>query len=286
MANRKVVGLYDTKHAAILEIEKLRNLGYRPSDITVIAKEQTAADSITYRTGVDSADTSSLMVEEPRTEKSFSEWFAALFEDNEPYPKPASPLRDFGLSEEEIPFYENGINEGKILVLTKAEEKRPESHFSASGTNIQPKKTLNVGNEKDLLQSHSYEKSPVEENTVELREEQLQISKDLIQTGEVELHKEIVEEQQTVQVPISKEEVFVEHRSADEVASSDISYDEDELIRVPVVEERLKVTKEQVVTGEVVIGKRQVQEMQQVSDTVKREELRVNKSGNVTIREK
>ncbi|SFB13758.1 MULTISPECIES: YsnF/AvaK domain-containing protein [unclassified Bacillus (in: firmicutes)] len=286
MANKNVVGLYETKHAAILEIEKLRNLGYRPSDITVIAKEQTAADSITYRTGVDSADTSSLMVEEPKTEKSFSEWFAALFEEGKPQNNSPSPLSDFGLSEEEIPFYEEGINDGKILVLTNSEGKTTESHPTYFGTNIQPKKPLNSSPKLNPKQGFTTEEPLIEERKMELREEQLQISKNQIQTGEVELHKQIVEEQQTVQVPVSKDEVFVEHRTADEVASSEISDEDDELIRVPVVEERLKVTKEQVVTGEVVIGKRQVQEMQQVSDTVKREELRVNKSGDVIIREK
>jgi uncharacterized protein (TIGR02271 family) len=58
---------------------------------------------------------------------------------------------------------------------------------------------------------------------------------------------------------------------------------EGETIRVPLTEEKVNVTKNTVVTGEVAAGKREVQETQQVTDTVRREEARVEQQGDAPI---
>ena len=57
-----------------------------------------------------------------------------------------------------------------------------------------------------------------------------------------------------------------------------------ETIRVPVTEERVEVSKQPVVYEEVGIGKRVTQETETVSDTVRREELRVDEKGDVEVR--
>lgn len=48
-------------------------------------------------------------------------------------------------------------------------------------------------------------------------------------------------------------------------------------------EEQVNVTRQTVPTGEVAIGKRQVQETQQVQDTVKREEAHLEREGDVSV---
>ncbi|GAC1460190.1 MAG: hypothetical protein PVSMB2_19830 [Ktedonobacteraceae bacterium] len=58
---------------------------------------------------------------------------------------------------------------------------------------------------------------------------------------------------------------------------------EGETIRVPVSEEQVSVSKNTVVTGEVAVGKRTVEETQQVTDTVRREEARIDQQGNAII---
>jgi uncharacterized protein (TIGR02271 family) len=121
-----------------------------------------------------------------------------------------------------------------------------------------------------------------ERQRMHLREEQLQVYKQTVQTGEVRLGKEVVTEQKTMNVPITREEVYVERRPASgEVSDSPIG--EGEAIRVPVSEEQVNVSKQTVQTGEVSIGKRQVQETQQVSDTVRREEAHIEGKGEVNI---
>ena len=54
-------------------------------------------------------------------------------------------------------------------------------------------------------------------------------------------------------------------------------------IRIPVSEERVRVEKQPVVTGEVRAGKRAVQGTQNVNETVRREELRVEKEGDANV---
>ena len=117
---------------------------------------------------------------------------------------------------------------------------------------------------------------------LQLREEQLQVYKQPVQTGAVNLHKEVVSEQKKIDVPVSHEEVYIERRPASgQVSNTPIG--EDETISVPVSKEQVNVSKQSVVTGEVAIGKRTVQENQQVSDTVRREEARIDRNGEVNM---
>jgi len=123
------------------------------------------------------------------------------------------------------------------------------------------------------------------QRTVQLREEELQARKIPVETGSVHLGKDVVEEQRTMDVPVTHEEVYVERRPVDRRPSDrPISESDTETIRVPVTEERVEVEKQPVVYEEVGVGKRVTQETRQVSDTVRREELRMDNEGDVEVR--
>lgn len=123
--------------------------------------------------------------------------------------------------------------------------------------------------------------------SLKLRGEKLNVSKENVQTGEVTLGKEVVSEQQTVNVPVTHEEVVIERNTFDDgqQQTDDTPIGSDETIRVPVSAEQVNVSKDTYVTGEVSIGKRQVQETQQVTDTVRHEEARLNQQGNPTVQD-
>jgi uncharacterized protein (TIGR02271 family) len=111
--------------------------------------------------------------------------------------------------------------------------------------------------------------------TVPLREEQLEARKHTVEAGEVEIRKDVVSEQRTIDVPVTREEVVVERhpvdrREADRFESGDLG--KGETIRVPVREEQVTIEKKPIVTEEVSVGKRTVQETKHLSDTVRREE--------------
>jgi len=122
-----------------------------------------------------------------------------------------------------------------------------------------------------------------QEARIPLREEQLNVEKQRVQKGEVRVHKEVVTEQQRIDVPVSHEEVVIEHLPASEARAADAPIGQSETIRIPVSEEQVNVTKQTVETGEIDVKKRNVQGEQRVTGTVRREEPRIEKSGDVDI---
>ena len=119
-----------------------------------------------------------------------------------------------------------------------------------------------------------------------LREEQLDVSKERVQAGEVEVHKEVVEEQQKINIPVTREEVYVERRDVNEAASgTDAAIEDDETIRVPIMEEKVEVTKKPVVSEELVINKREVKDTEQVVESVKREEAHLESDDDRVVNE-
>jgi uncharacterized protein (TIGR02271 family) len=121
------------------------------------------------------------------------------------------------------------------------------------------------------------------EARIPLREEQLNVEKQRVQKGEVRVHKEVVTEQQRIDVPVSHEEVVIEHLPASEARAADTPIGQSETIRIPVSEDQVNVTKQTVETGEIDVTKRNVQGEQRVTGSVRREEPRIEKSGDVDI---
>lgn len=121
--------------------------------------------------------------------------------------------------------------------------------------------------------------------TIELREERLRAVKETREAGAVTIHKEVVAEQQTIDVPVTHEEVVIERHPVTGRPASGEAIREGEEIRVPVEAEQARLEKETVVTEEVQVGKRPVTETEHLTGTVRREELRVDKEGDVRARD-
>ena len=117
---------------------------------------------------------------------------------------------------------------------------------------------------------------------VELTEEELRARTERERTGEVEIRKEGVTEAKTLDVPVTREEVVVERRPVERRPASG-TVGAGETIEVPVHEERVEVEKQPVVYEEIDVGKRQVQDTERVSGTVRREEARVDTEGDVEV---
>ena len=117
--------------------------------------------------------------------------------------------------------------------------------------------------------------------TVQLREEEIIPHKEMVEAGEAEIRKEIVTETETIEVPVSREELVIERRAADRPEGEG----EGETLRVPVREEQVSVEKRPVVYEEVEVGKQPVRETERVSETVRREEPRVEREATWTSEE-
>jgi len=119
--------------------------------------------------------------------------------------------------------------------------------------------------------------------TIRLREEELVAQKRMVEAGEVEIRKDIVAEQRTVEVPVSREEVVVERHAVERRPTGPINTADNAVIEVPLRQEQVSFDKRLVVTEEVEIGKQAVQSTERVSDTVRREVLEVETEGQVNV---
>jgi uncharacterized protein (TIGR02271 family) len=208
-------------------------------------------------------------------------------------------LTGMGVPEDEARYYEGEFNAGRTIVTVQAGNRQREAldilrrngaydagtrQAMATGGYDNTTNT-NVGRTQMTKESNQYNEDLDNEQgrKVQLREEQLQATKQPVQAGEVRIGKEVVTEEKTINVPVQREQVYVEQRNVAPRPTDQPIGDDGEVIRVPVIEEQVQVQKQAVVTGEVLIGKQTTQENQQVSDTVRREEARIEQEGDVNI---
>ncbi|HEY8679027.1 MAG TPA: YsnF/AvaK domain-containing protein [Candidatus Dormibacteraeota bacterium] len=137
---------------------------------------------------------------------------------------------------------------------------------------------------------------------VALLEEELVPRTVAVQTGEIRVRKRVVVETRTIEVPIRREEVVVERVAvphpqsilAEEDAQADpqrlgpseplseLGADQD-ITRIPVLEEQIILQKRVVVREYVTVNKRIIEEPKTVSGTIRREEPRIEQEGKAPI---
>ncbi len=118
---------------------------------------------------------------------------------------------------------------------------------------------------------------------IQLLGEVLRVHKDRISRGEVRIRKEVITEQQTVQVPVTREELVIERMPVTGQTTATGTIGENQEIRIPLTEERASATTETFVREEVNIGKRAIENVEQVGGTVRREELEVEDGTTGTV---
>ena len=85
-------------------------------------------------------------------------------------------------------------------------------------------------------------------------------------------------------MPVTREEVTIERQPVERRPSDRPIEETSRTLEVPVREERVEVEKRPVVYEEVGVGTREVTETQSVSDTVRREEARIERQGEAEVR--
>jgi len=167
----------------------------------------------------------------------------------------------------------------------------------------EPSRSVDVGSTKPTHQRAGPEirsTGTEGETRLDLVEEQLEAHARPVQIGEVLIRKEVVTETRTIEVSVQREELVVERRAVERRPAEDYerlatdglerslasrfrSLQEGESIRVPLIEEEVTIQKRPVVYEEVLIGRRALAETQHVSGTVRREELRVARRGDIEV---
>jgi uncharacterized protein (TIGR02271 family) len=184
----------------------------------------------------------------------------------------AGALIGMGIPDDEAEYYETEFRRGRTIVTVQAGDRYDEARavLRREGGYDISSRTADTGTTAATAERNTH---------LELREERLKAAKEVARSGEVNLRKEVVTEKQAVDIPIEREEVVIERHPASGARRATGPVGESEEITIPVKEERGRVTKETVATGEVDVKKRTVRDVEHVEDTVKKERLRVDGEG-------
>jgi len=190
-------------------------------------------------------------------------------------------LSGMGLTDDQSRYFSGNIHGAGCLLTIRTEPGRTSQAIA-----ILERNGADLGRGSVAFGRSRATSTPGMENRrIQLLGEVLRVHKERVSRGEVRVRKEVVSETKNIQVPVTREELVVEHTTAsgEEPATGQIGDTKE--IRVPLSEERVRVEKQSVVTGEVKVGKRQVQDTRTVADNVRHEELKVEKEGDIADRE-
>jgi uncharacterized protein (TIGR02271 family) len=135
-----------------------------------------------------------------------------------------------------------------------------------------------------LVSAGRPEVEPEDAIVVPLREENLTVRKERREAGELVVQKDIKARTETIPVTLGYEEVSVERVPVNRVLAEGESAEqrqEGDVLIIPVVDEELVVLKRLVVREEVRITRRRHERREEVTETVRKEELTVEPKGNV-----
>lgn len=291
MNNKKFIGTFHTEEETIRKIQELKSQGYDAEDIYAVARDEHDISMVRGRTDVDVQ----------AAEGSWIDRFMAFLSGEEPV---RGALRNMGLTEAECDRYYNEIDNGAILLYVDKDY----GNLYAGGSSIVNEADENLGPDplnrtgyvdnthlgsndlyQDELNTNKYNvdnraNDDLEERKLRLHEEKLNIDKEAVASGEVRVEKNVIEEEQKVDIPVSREEVYIERRRVDDpsaLGETAAAFEDGESIRIPLTEERLEVTKKPMVSEELIIGKHEVQDTETVRETVKREEADIDRTGEV-----
>jgi uncharacterized protein (TIGR02271 family) len=210
----------------------------------------------------------------------------------------AEDLHDLGMSHKSAKWYAQEHHAGSTIISVRPDDREEDAHtllhqYGGVDYEHRHRAANDQGQQQTQMRASSTSSTQtvatasqddqLRPRSLRLREEQLNVSKERVQAGQVGLHKEVIEEQKTIDVPVTHEEVYIERRPVTDGVDDGTPIGEGEQIQVPVSAEQVNVSKHTVTTGEVAIGKRQVEETQHVSDTVRREEARLDQQGDVNV---
>jgi uncharacterized protein (TIGR02271 family) len=212
----------------------------------------------------------------------------------------AGALIGGGMPEHEASYYQGEFEAGRTIVTVTADGRADEANailhrFGAYDMSTKTKPAMGTGASTTAATSSAAQSRPAtargtshetagrDTGTMQLKEEQLRAEKHPVETGEVHVRKEVRTEHKSIEVPVQREEVVVERTPVHGHHAAEGGIGKEGEIRVPVHEERVEVSKTPVVTEEVKVGKRTIQDTERVSGEVRKEEARVEHKGDAKV---
>ena len=250
--NTHVFGVFRDRALANEAIDELRHAGFRDDEIRLVGESAGTGGLLSH--------VASTITGRDTNDEQFLE-----------------NLENKGVSPDEVNYYQHEVDAGRYVVIVESYGHQQEA------------RTL-------LYRYGAYDASNLasqepRERVIPVREEQLNVHKQLVETGAIIVRKEIITEEKTFTVPVTREELVVERLPAS-AQTSDLSTDEEGLsealidggtLRIVLREEQVQVEKQTVVKEEIYISKRQIQETQHIGETLRKEEAHIERVGDVTV---
>jgi stress response protein YsnF len=211
--------------------------------------------------------------------------------EGEPLP---DELAQVDLPEEERQLYQYELGNGSFLVLV-----HPQGHL------------LEI---RDILKRyggyHIFIPFQVGgEQVISLRQEVPQVQKQIVDVGEIRIHKHVITEERTFTIPVTREEVTIERFPRASVSapspqlqptfgmhtptqtaspapsSAEEMLKEEGILRILVHEEQVIIQKQVVVVEEIIVQKQAVEDVRHLVEPIKHEEVRIESIGNAPVHE-
>lgn len=264
-----VQGSYNSSEEALEAVKGLKAEGYREDQIRLVANESTR-DTFVNSSGVDvtSAEGSNGVNHE---DESFWDKIVNAFTVEDDYE------HRVGQDGDVLADYRSDIDAGKVLVVVDGERGNVSEANAVDGA-------APVGGAyEDRDVNDRSRVAEADTQNVELKEEQLDANKREVESGQVNVSKNVVEDRESIDVPVEHDEVVIERHKVEDGREARDGDFHDEDYSIPLTEEQVDVDKKSVVTEEVEVGKRRVTDTEHFEDNVRREELDVQTDGNVNV---
>lgn len=250
--NRPAIGVFRDRSLAEQAVEQLRHAGLRDDEISVWSQGASTGGFLgTLRSKLSGSSEAGNI---------------------------AGTLNEMGVPQEDADYYQQEADAGHVIVAVHSYGHSQQANdilYRAGAYTAQTSLTHDL-------------------HTIPLREEVLTAQTHPVEIGEVFIRKEVITEEKTITVTVQREDIVIErHKSSAQNTPSGepapapagrlIELAAGETIRIPIREEQVFIEKRPVVTGELIIGKRRVQEIRRFSDTVRREVPHVDSTGDVII---
>lgn len=312
--NRTVIGSYSNQEEVVAAVKRLKDEGYKKEDITLFTNSANAGglkDSEDVDVATETTDTERTRTAESEDDRSLWTQIKDVFSSDTYDYESTSQDSNYSQDDDVLYPYKEDIKDGKTVIVVENyhEGSAPNADIEESNSRAQTAGTQGIVtgsgvnpaepvNDEPAVDPASREKAAgtgennfddidnrndlTDDEKIRLKEERLEVDKEEVQTGEVDVRKETKHDTETVEVPVEREEVVVERKpvAGEDAKATDTDFDEDtESYKIPVKEEKVEVDKKPVVKEEVEIKKKRQEDVEEVTEDVRREELDVDSKG-------
>lgn len=186
-------------------------------------------------------------------------------------------LIGYGIPEETVRHYEQGIKDGGILMAVKPRTDEDAQYFTSRWQPTQQEPSTGAA----LANTQNAMPATTQSGTISIVEEELEVGKRQVDLGSVHVTSHVVETPVTESVTLREEHASVDRRPVNRPATAaDLAGFKDEVIEIRQTAEQAIVSKTARVVEEVVVGKTSSTNVEEINETVRKTVVDIERDGD------